>query len=253
MPPTAEFSWRNASILIADDEPDMREIFAAWLRNLGCTVTEVSDGEEALNALALQKFDAVVTDVRMPRLNGIQLVRRLKQSGEYIPVIIFVSGFVDLPLPDAYDLGVEAVLAKPCLRKELTGALCRSIQRRQLAFEPDLEVVKPGPEDDIRQNFVCAVDESTVAVGRGGVSLETGLEVAPGAATRFSLFFDQGPLRALHGWGVVRWCETVSQRVRAGIEFMDLGDDCRHDFATWLQDASPSSFIPKERHSKPSR
>ena len=46
---------------------------------------------------------------------------------------------------------------------------------------------------------------------------------------------------------------TMRSFKEVGIEFMDLGDDCRHDFATWLQDASPSSFIPKERHSKPSR
>jgi len=247
MPPTAEFSWQNANILIADDEPDMREIFAAWLRNLGCTVTEVSDGEEALQALARQKFDALVTDVRMPRLNGIQLVRRLHQSGEYIPVIIFVSGFVDLPLPDAYDLGVEAVLAKPCLRKELTAALRRSMQRRSLAFEPADDVSAPGPDDDIRQKFVCGVADSTVAIGRGGVSLESSLDFPPGSSIRFSICFGQGVLRILRGWGVVRWCEVISQRTRAGIEFMYLADDCRTDFAAWLQSASPSSFIPKQR------
>ena len=250
MPPTAQFSWQTANILIADDEPDMREIFAAWLRNLGCTVTEAADGEEALRALAGQKFDALVTDVRMPRLNGIQLVRHLNQSGKYIPVIIFVSGFMDLPLPDAYDLGVEAVLSKPCLRKELTGALRRSLQRRQLAFEPVEDIAAPGPGDEIRQRFVCTVDESTVAVGRGGVSLEAGPEVAPGSATRFSICFDRGTLRTLDGWGVVRWCEPVSQRTRAGIEFMFLGEDCRNELAEWLQGASPSSFIPKERPGK---
>src|SRR5437763_1429587 len=51
MPQSQKFSWKNSRILIADDEPDMREIFSAWFRNLGCTVTEAADGKEALDAL----------------------------------------------------------------------------------------------------------------------------------------------------------------------------------------------------------
>ena len=67
------FSWKNSRILVADDEPDMRQIFAAWFRNLGCSVTEAADGKDALDAIARQPFDAIVTDVRMPRIDGVRL------------------------------------------------------------------------------------------------------------------------------------------------------------------------------------
>jgi len=60
MPQPQQFSWHNSRILIADDEPDMREIFAAWFRQLGCIVTEAADGQEAL--------DAVSCDALMPLL-----------------------------------------------------------------------------------------------------------------------------------------------------------------------------------------
>jgi two-component system, response regulator len=124
MPQPQPFSWKNSHILIADDEPDMREIFSAWFRNLGCSVTEVADGKEALDALSCENFDAVVTDVRMPRIDGVRLVQQLHQSGRYIPVVIFVSGHVELPLPDAFDLGVEAVF--PSLaRKKCCWPQCR--------------------------------------------------------------------------------------------------------------------------------
>jgi CheY-like chemotaxis protein len=89
-------------------------------------------------------FDAIVTDARVPRLTGIELVRPLHQSGSYTPVIIFVSGFVGLTLPDAYDLGVETVLSKPCPRKELVNTLRRSIQRRNLVFDSDEDVPPPA-------------------------------------------------------------------------------------------------------------
>lgn len=255
MSQVAEFFWKNANILIADDEPDMREIFSAWLRSLGCNVTEVADGKEALEALSRDRFDALVTDVRMPRVDGIELVRSLHRSGSYTPVIIFVSGFVDLPLPDAYDLGVEAVLSKPCHRKELVGALRRSIQRRNLIFEPGADVTAPDKGDNIQLNGEGSAESSRVAVGRGGASVEMGQWMAPGAAVGFSIAFgagDEAMPASLAGWGVVRWCELVSEHIRAGIEFMHLEDECRESFARWLERERPASFIPKEHHRKSS-
>src|ERR1700719_3934986 len=130
------FSWKDSRILIADDEPDMREIFSAWFRNLGCIVTEAADGKEALDEIALGHFDAIVTDVRMPRVDGVQLVRQLHLGDHYTPVVIFVSGYVDLPLNDALDLGVEAVMSKPCEKKDLIDAVRRSLLRKALIFEP---------------------------------------------------------------------------------------------------------------------
>jgi CheY-like chemotaxis protein len=256
MPQPAEAFWKNASILIADDEPDMREIFSAWLRSLGCTVTEVADGKEALDALLSGKFDALVTDVRMPRLNGIELVRRLHRSGSHTPVIIFVSGFVDLPLPDAYDLGVEAVLSKPCHRKELIGALRRSIQRRHLIFEPDEGVAAPNNDTiPLRLDRQLPSGTCPVAVGRGGISAETEHRLDPGSSVGFSFASfakDEDMPTPLAGWGVVRWCELVSEHIRAGIEFMHLADESREPFAKWLQKKRPSSFIPKEQHGRSS-
>ena len=246
MPQPPEFSWKQASILIADDEPDMREIFAAWLRNLGCTVTEVADGREALDALAHNNFDAVVTDVRMPRVDGIQLVRHLHASGKYVPVIIFVSGFVDLPLPDAYDLGVEAVLSKPCPRKELIAALRRSIQRRHLVYEPGEGTAPPDPQNIVREDLPVALEDSSVALGRGGVSFVAPPETPASSAVHFFFTFASGALPCVRGWGVVRWCEKIGERHRAGIEFMYLEEQCRDSFAAWLQRVRPGSFIPKD-------
>jgi CheY-like chemotaxis protein len=58
----------------------------------GRTVIEVAAGKQALDALELGKFDAIVTDARVPRVTGIELVRPLHESGSCTPVIIFVSG-----------------------------------------------------------------------------------------------------------------------------------------------------------------
>ena len=246
----AEISWKHIKVLIADDEPDMREIFAAWLRKLGCSVTEVADGQEALDAIERERFDAVVTDVRMPRITGIELVRSLHNSAKYTPVIIFVSGFVDLPLPDAYDLGIEAVLSKPCLRKDLIAALHRCIQRRKLQFAPDESIPVPDEKDHIRHDDQHR-DAEPVALGRGGVSLGVPRLLDTGLSVGFSLELNGQELPPLlSGWGVVRWCEFVGEQNRTGIEFMHLDDASRQAFANWLETERPSSFIPKGQPAK---
>jgi CheY-like chemotaxis protein len=240
------FSWKNARILIADDEPDMREIFAAWFRNQGCSVSEAADGRDALDALARDHFDAIVTDVRMPRLDGVQLVRQLGSSMPYIPVVIFVSGYVDLTLADAFDLGIEAVLSKPCEKKALLGAVQRSLLRRDLIFDPADAVAPPSPKNCVHESFPRDVAASHVAIGRGGLSLNVTQQINPDCAIRFFLSFAEGPLTHLEGWGLPRWTQSLRRGSRIGIEFLHLEPESLRQLASWLKEHSPVSFIPKD-------
>jgi len=246
------FSWNTARILIADDEPDMREIFSAWFRSLGCVVSEAADGKEALEALARERFDAIVTDVRMPRMDGVQLVRQLHESGRYTPVVIFVSGFVDLTLRDAFDLGVEAVLSKPCERKELVGAVRRCLLRRQLIFEPLEAIAPPAAHDYIRESFSLGASASQVALGRGGMSLNVRRQLSPGSTIGFALAFAEGPLTSLSGWGLLHWSDAIIGGSRVGMEFLHLEDESRIQFARWVSERNPVSFIPRHGRSNPS-
>ena len=224
----------------------MREIFAAWFRNLGCTVTEAVDGQDALNALTHEHFDAVVTDVRMPKVNGIELVQHLHRSGRYTPVVIFVSGFVDMSLPDAFDLGVEAVLSKPCEKSALVSAVRRSLLRRALIFEPPSAIAPPAAENYLREVFSHGLTGARVALGRGGLSVNIRRKFTQDEVIGFSLSFAEGTLRSLAGWGLIRWSESSSEGTRIGIEFLYLEEETLHQFENWLKLESPISFIPKD-------
>jgi CheY-like chemotaxis protein len=238
------FSWKNSRILVADDEPDMRQIFAAWFRNLGCSVTEAADGKDGLDAIARQPFDVIVTDVRMPRMSGVQLVQQLRQAGRCIPVVIFDSGFSDLALPDAFDLGVEAMLSKPCEKKVLLSAVQRSLLRRELVFEPPEAVEPPSSENYIREGSSPDAAPLSLALGRGGISVNVRRRIVPDASIGCSLTLQEGPLIRLSGWGLLRWRENLPQGTRFGIEFLHLDDDSLREFAAWLKSNSP--LIPKD-------
>ena len=92
----------GARVLVAEDDPDMRDMVATLLRINGCEVTTVANGTEMVTALALaittrfprDGFDLIVTDVRMPGLTGMTAITRLRDVGYSTPVIT-ITAFPD--------------------------------------------------------------------------------------------------------------------------------------------------------------
>jgi CheY-like chemotaxis protein len=246
-PPVPLQQLEGVRILVTDDEPEMREVFATWLRNIGCEVDEAADGAEALDKLQQTKVDVVVTDVRMPRLDGVGLARQLVDSLEYTPIVIFVSGFHDLPAAEAHDLGIETILSKPCPRKQLVQAVQASLLRRDLQFLP--VTLPSGPSQTIRRTFSENLESSGVAIGRGGFSLSWEPTLEPDACIDYYLEFASGPLKLLEGSGAVRWIEREQGTNRLGIEYTRLAENSRMELLSVLQLMHPHSFIPRDRRS----
>jgi DNA-binding response OmpR family regulator len=99
-------------ILVVDDEPMVRFLLVRFLEEEGHTVDEAADGIEALEHLSRRAYDLVITDVHMPRMSGIDLVRALRRQGNRVPVLVMDS------YPDLFtesEVGAEAfaMLAKP--------------------------------------------------------------------------------------------------------------------------------------------
>ena len=82
----------SINILVVDDEQDFRIILDQALENVGYTVMTAVDGEEAFQLFLKNQFDLVITDVRMPKVNGIQLIQQIKDENPWIPIIA-ISGF----------------------------------------------------------------------------------------------------------------------------------------------------------------
>jgi CheY-like chemotaxis protein len=101
-------------VLLVDDDARMRVVLGKLLESAGiCTVADVGDGQEALDRLAAETFDLVVTDCNMPRLNGIAFVTALRARGDRTPVIM-LSGQDDPQLiVKAVRAGVNNYVPKP--------------------------------------------------------------------------------------------------------------------------------------------
>jgi DNA-binding NtrC family response regulator len=92
MRPPAEEGLRKSHVLVVDDEELYRRSLERILRRVGHTVSEARDATEALNAVSEQVFDLVLVDLRMPGLNGIELVRQIRDVNPDLPCIV-VTGF----------------------------------------------------------------------------------------------------------------------------------------------------------------
>src|ERR1700723_1429648 len=113
----------DASIMIVDDEPDLVEIFTAWLEGASCKRVVPADcGKTALTLLKSTRVDLLVTDINMPGIDGITLIRNIAKSGVRMPVIIVLSG-QNYNETELRQKGIRAILRKPVRRTEFLAVI----------------------------------------------------------------------------------------------------------------------------------
>lgn len=105
----------KARLLIIDDEAMVRESMEAYLEDSGYAVVAVDSGQAGLNILETQKIDLVLCDLRMPNLDGLEVLKRVKQSTDNIPVIVVSGAGVMDDVVQALRLGASDYLVKPII------------------------------------------------------------------------------------------------------------------------------------------
>jgi two-component system chemotaxis response regulator CheY len=103
-------------ILVVDDQPSLRQLTCSALRAAGFNgLTSASDGEEAWTMLERSPFDIVITDVEMPRLGGIDLLRRIREDERFstLPVILLTGQRSASIVEAASNLGANGFIIKP--------------------------------------------------------------------------------------------------------------------------------------------
>ena len=120
-------------ILYAEDERQLSVAVTEILKMEGFSVTPVYNGKEAADALEREYFDAVVLDIMMPVMDGIEVLRQLRESGNHTPVLMLTAKATIDDRIAGLNEGADDYLAKPFAMKELVARL-RSMLRRQSSY-----------------------------------------------------------------------------------------------------------------------
>ncbi len=104
---------KKSSILVVDDEDALRTVLGGELANEGYEVRTAADGDEAISELEKSPFDLVLLDIKMPRLNGFEVLKFIKEKHEKTKVVM-LTGFADLKNAiESKKLGADDFVSKP--------------------------------------------------------------------------------------------------------------------------------------------
>jgi two-component system response regulator MprA len=116
-------------LLVVDDDPAVRDALALVLGLDGFDVATAADGREAMRSLAAQRPDAVVLDVLMPGLDGLEVCKRMRATGDRTPVLMLTARAEVCERVEGLEVGADDYLVKPFAREELIARL-RALLRR---------------------------------------------------------------------------------------------------------------------------
>lgn len=236
---------KDAAVLIVEDEPILREIFGEWFARIAGKVMTAGNGAEALEVLAENPVELVVSDIRMPLMDGIALLKKVKASGKILPKIVLISGFSDIEPREAYDLGAEAILQKPMERQELLDAMKRSLISRDELWQTSMEEIPAATLEKTYPGLDAALREKQIAFGRGGFCIATSQKLREGPI-KLRLEF-KADKQVLEGTGMVRW--TSRMEGEAGIEIFHVAPQCRRWLAELCGTEGVVAFIPSSPYS----
>jgi DNA-binding response OmpR family regulator len=145
----------SSTILLVDDEDSVQKLLAYPLEREGFRVLQARDGEEALERFAEERVDLVVLDLMLPKLDGLEVCKRLRAESE-VPIIMLTARDDELDKVIGLELGADDYITKPFSIREFRSRV-RALLRRAAV---------PRPEDD-----VIAADGLRIDLGRRSVEV----------------------------------------------------------------------------------
>lgn len=244
-------SLRSKKILVVDDEKDLREAIRFELEMVDAEVSEAAGGHEAFERLKSHSFDLVLSDVRMPQGDGMELLDRIKERDAWNPVVLFVTGFSDLSVAQIYDRGVSGCISKPFDPECLVTSILRALKVGKEGWIEPINKVPTNFQTTVHQaDLTRTTFEKTFTLGRGGMFIST-LGPFPEVKDliRFKVILNK-VANPIDGYGVVRWkrdSSTDNQPAGYGIEFFGLQVDVANQFEELIRGLKNQiPFIPAQ-------
>jgi DNA-binding response OmpR family regulator len=141
----------SARILLVDDEQSVQTLLTYPLRKEGYDVVSAEDGREALDRFAEQQFDLVVLDVMMPRLDGIEVCRRLRARSQ-VPIIMLTARDDEVDKVIGLEMGADDYITKPFSVREFRSRV-RAVLRRSEMIGPKSAEEEPITSGELEIDF----------------------------------------------------------------------------------------------------
>ena len=128
----AEGGFR-ASVLVVDDDPDVLRAVCRLLRSQGYSVTSTNNGAEAARFVHGRSFDVIVSDIKMPGMDGIQLLREVREHDLHVPVVLVTGEPAVSTAVQALEYGAFHYLTKPVDADALARAVAKAVSMHRMA------------------------------------------------------------------------------------------------------------------------
>jgi CheY-like chemotaxis protein len=238
----------KGKILAVDDEEGITEYLETLFTDAGFEVQTASGGWQAWDKICREPFDFVMTDVRMERGDGIELVEKVRDMPAPKPLIAIMSAYTDVLISDLYDRGAVAFISKPPTSSELINTVIKALKDDATKWLDTNEHLNAAELNIGLESIGDALKLGVLAFGAGGMFLH--ISNAPsleGRYINFNIEFENGAIKHLQGYGLVKWIRTAGSPLfyaGIGVEFSKLSLESKAFILNQIKTVCPKAFIP---------
>ena len=227
-------------ILIVDDEPNLLAATKDIFQLFGYQTVAVSSAELALEQLKSNVFEIVLSDIRLPKMDGYQLLQEIRNTVKTQICVFLTSGYNSYSIQQLYQAGATGFFEKPIDTSTIRDTIIKSLVPRFQRWSQKTQIT----DKIIYLNFLSfdqMLKSEKVKIGIGGLCIENitdHFEIHQ--PVDFKISFELG--EELSGAGIVRWVNPQAQNLGLEITFID--DSCRSFICQWLNQQEIKSYIP---------
>ena len=134
----------EGTILVVDDESSVRRVLSVMLSGIGFTIVAASRGEEAMALVQVTKFDAVLLDVDIPGMDGVETCRNIRRFNARLPILMLTAMDSEDDHVAGLDAGADDYITKPFRIRELTARLRSAVRRGHLRDTSPDSLIRHG-------------------------------------------------------------------------------------------------------------